>query len=117
MELKYIFPDQDKVLDILLHQDLHHIAVEKHDVVVERIIPLTQHLNYTVLFFITAVKYLGIKGFRTKFIPLGVDIVIINDVGKLELTVLPVVKRGTVVLRSDIKSSPIVVWFDVVHQG
>jgi hypothetical protein len=55
------------------------------------------------------------KGFRSKIIPLGMDVMIVNRLGEVELAVLPPEKRGTFIGFGSVIQSPGVMRLNGMH--
>ena len=60
MVIQYILPDQDKLMDTLVHEFLKHLPFEFHDVVLHSIIPFTDQLNDGIFFFVICQQHLQV---------------------------------------------------------
>ncbi len=60
MKIKDVFADEDKFVDAFGHQVVDDIAFEKHDIVVEAVVPLTQHLHNDVALVVIGIEDFGI---------------------------------------------------------
>jgi hypothetical protein len=62
-------------------------------------------------------QYLEVKGATTEFIPLGMDIEIINGVAELKFAVTAAIKRRQLIFFGGIEVPPIVIWFYVLQKN
>lgn len=51
----------------------------------------------------------------TKFVPLGMDIVIVDSLREFKFAVGALVKRRKLIFFRCVKVSPVVIWFDVLQ--
>ena len=115
MKVEHIFANQNEALNALLHQGFDHVALQVHHIVKEGVIPFTNELDDREPFVV-----IGKQDFRKQcgaadVVPLGMDEVVVDPLCVVGLAVLPVVKRGTLIVTGDVKIPPIVEGFDVVH--
>ena len=92
MEIEHIFADQNEFVDALLCQNLQHLALELHDVVIERIVPFPHHFNDGKSFLVVGKQDFDVQGIRPKMVPLWVDIIVVNSFIEIEFVVFPIEK-------------------------
>jgi hypothetical protein len=115
MKIEHIFPDQNELADILPDHVIHHVSFKVHDIVVYRVVPLADELNYGETGIVINIEYLEVKCVRSNFIPLGMDQVIVYRVVERELGIFPAKERGFVVFAGNVQVTPGVMRFNVVH--
>jgi hypothetical protein len=67
------------------------------------------------MFFVVGYQDFHIKGLGTKIIPLRMDIIIVNGLGKLKFRIFPSVKGRSLVFFTDINMAPVIKWFNIMH--
>ena len=93
MLFRSIFANEDKLVDVLLHQNFQHLPFELHDVVVKCIVPFTHHFDDGKTFLVIGEEDFDVEGIRPKMVPLGMDVIIVNGFIEVELIVFAVEKR------------------------
>jgi hypothetical protein len=69
------------------------------------------------MLIIISIKDFEIKGSASKFIPLGMDIIIVDRVGKIKFIIVTPVQRRALVLGSYIRISPLKIWLNIMHSA
>lgn len=115
MKIQHIFTNKKKPVDAITHHVIDDFPFEVHDIVVQAIVPFADEFNDGKPFIIIGKEYFQVKRCRAKFIPLGVNKVVVDLISEVKLAVLPAVKRRELVFGGDILVAPLVEWFDIVH--
>jgi hypothetical protein len=92
MEIEDVLADQNEFRDPIAHQGIGDLAFEIHNVVVEAVVPFTDHLYDAKSQVIIDIQYFDVKGGTPHVVPLGMDDIIVDGMRKLELTVFPAIK-------------------------
>jgi hypothetical protein len=117
MKVEHIFTDQDKLVDPLADEGVHHIPFQMHYVILNAVIPFADEFHDGISLLVVGVKEFHIERGAAKIIPLGMDIIIVNLLRELKLTVLTSEKGRLFVFRSDVSVTPMIIWFYVVHNN
>jgi hypothetical protein len=115
VEVQYVFTDQNKFRNALLHHQLRHLTLQEHDVVVDGIVPFTDHLDDGETLFIVCKENLDVQGLRSETVPLRMNQVVVHLVREHELTVFPFIKGTPFVFAGIVEVLPEIVWLDRVH--
>lgn len=115
MVIEDIFADQYKFIDPFVLHQVCDFAPQGHDVIVDAVVPLADQLDDCVPEFVICVKDLEIQGRAAKFIPLRMDIVVVDGIGKIEFVIVPSVQRGALIFRGYVCISPLEIRLYIVH--
>lgn len=115
MEVQYIFADQDEAGDAAIKHDLNEVALERHDIVVETVIPFTNQFDHAEAFLIIAEDHFYKECSRPNVIPLRMNVMVIDPLREIHFAILLFKERGVRVVARDVVSSPVVMWFYIVH--
>src|SRR5690606_23352446 len=116
VKVEHVLPDHDKLVDSRIHHEVDHFAFEQHNVVINRIVPLSDQLDNGVSAVVIRKQYLQIQGVRAEIIPLRMQQKIVYLFIKLKLIVLRPIERRQLILSSDVIVSPAVIGLYLVHR-
>jgi hypothetical protein len=84
-------------------------AFQKHDVVVQQIVPFTNQFNYRITLAVVGEEKLHEQRLTANVVPLRMNIKIVNLVAEFEFRILLIVKRRKLIFLSAIQSPPIII--------
>lgn len=116
MEIQHIFSDDDELADAVGHEFIHHIPLQKHDVVVQAVVPFAYQLKNGEALLVVGEKDFQVHGLRAEIVPVRVDVVVVDLLSVLELIVGPAVKRGLFVTGRVVIVQPAMEWRNVLHE-
>lgn len=80
VEIEQVFRKQHKTGDSCAYQHIDHIALQEHDVIVQRIVPFAEEFDDGKALLVMGVQDLDIQGLRADVVPQRVDVIPINAV-------------------------------------
>jgi hypothetical protein len=93
MKVEDVFSNENELRNALLHHSFNNLAFQKHDIVVEQIIPFADELDNGKPVFIMAIQHLHEQRLAAETIPLRMDVVVVNLGRKFELGILTLEER------------------------
>jgi len=115
MEIQYVFADEDEFGNAFLHHQLSHFALEEHDVVVDGIVPFTDHFDDGKTLLVVRKQDFNVQGLRSEAVPLRMNQVVVHFVCEHEFAVFPFVKGTSFVFAGIVEVLPEIVRLDRVH--
>ena len=88
MKIQYILGDQNKFVNAFIHEFFQHFPFQFHDIIFNRIVPFPYQFNDGIFFFVVSQQYFQVKCAAAKIIPLRMDIIIVNGLGKFKFGIL-----------------------------
>ena len=115
VEIQYVFANEDEPLDPFRHEGFNDVALEGHDIVEERVVPFSDEFEDGEPFIVVREKDFHKERTAPHVVPLRVNKVVVYPLCVVCFAVDPLVKRGPFVFTCDVKVSPVVEGFEVVH--
>jgi hypothetical protein len=85
------------------------LALQKHNVVVQQVIPFTNHLHNRIALAVVGEEEFHKQGLTANVVPLRMNIKIVNLVAEFEFGIFLIEKRRKLIFLSAIQSSPIII--------
>lgn len=117
VKVEDIFPKKDEFGDALFHQRVSHIALQVHDVVMQGVVPFADQFDQGILFVVIGVKNFPVQRGGAKFVPLRMQIIVVQAVRKFKFTVRTTEKGGTFIFFGSVKVTPAKKRFDIMHKA
>lgn len=89
MEIQHVLPYEDEPFDALVLEGLNDIALERHHIVEQGVVPFADELEDGKPLLIIRKEDLGKEGGAPDVVPLGVDEVIVDAFGEMRFAVDP----------------------------
>jgi hypothetical protein len=115
MKVEHILADEDELADAFPNERVNHFALQKHDIIIDGIVPFPDHFDDDEVMLVIGKEYLEVERGRTEVVPLRMDVKIVDGVGEFELAVFAAVERRQLILLGNVYVPPAKIWFDVVH--
>ena len=93
MKIKDVLRDEDELRNTGFEELIRHLPLQEHNVVLDRIIPFPEQLYHHIVLVIVSQQYLQVQSPGPEIIPLRMDIVVIDRLGKLEFRINPPIER------------------------
>ena len=94
-----------------MNQMIGELSLQKHDVVVQQIVPFTNQFNYRITLAVVGEEEFNEQRLTANVVPLRMNIKIVDLVAEFEFRILLIVKRRKLIFFCCIQMTPIVVWF------
>jgi len=115
MEVENVLSDQYKLEDAFVHEFLQDFPLQFHNIVLNGIIPLPDHLDDGILLLVVGQEDLQVERTATEIVPLGMNIIVVDGLGEFEFGIGPSMKRRAIVFLADVDMPPVIKGFYVVH--
>src|SRR4051812_49073308 len=88
MKVQYVFCDQYEFGDPFPEETVSNISADGHDIILYCIVPFADQFYDYILFIIVRHEYFHIQGARAEFVPLWMDIIIVNSLSEFKFGML-----------------------------